>query len=110
MRMRQMTRSSLFAEKFNGNNGKERAGRCDIHTLIGTWKNGSYNRKSKKQRKEICDKTDEIQKLQNEITDMCHDVFELRAGVKELKNENKELRELVCDIWPVQYTFLGRKQ
>ena len=63
-----------------------------------------------KQRKEICDKTDEIQKLQNEITDMCHDVFELRAGVKELKNENKELRELVCDIWPVQYTFLGRKQ
>jgi len=42
-----------------------------------------------KQRKEICDKTDEIQKLQN---------------------ENKQLRELVCDIWPVQHTFLDRKQ
>ena len=48
-----------------------------------------------KQRKEICDKTDEIQKLQNEITDMCLDGFELQAGVKELENENKQLRGLV---------------
>jgi hypothetical protein len=29
---------------------------------------------------------------------MCHDVFELQAGVKELKNENNQLRARVMEL------------
>lgn len=54
--------------------------------------------------------TDTLNQLLDQLETVKTEIEKQNARMKQMEASNKELQELVCDIWPVQYTFLGRKQ